>query len=171
MEYKVGDRVFIKPWKLMEEEGCITGNEGCGVSCRWSKFMETSLKGTDRIITITEAYGGHYKGTHRLTSIFESNSFCDEHIAGLAFDYGEEIEIKQNSSCIHWVKERYVGFVNGSGVPYCTASPGATYCQSRKIVRKLQTPSIEITVKVNGEETKLSDISEETLLNIRKGTK
>jgi len=165
MEYKVGDRVFIKPWKLMEEEYGLRTNGEIDTPIKWSFIREKWLSGTDRIVTI----GNNLRGTHQLSS--KEFFFCEEHIAGLAFDYGEEIEIKQNSSCIHWVKERYVGFINGSGVPYCTASPGATYCQSRGIVRKLQTPSIEITVKVNGEETKLSDISEETLLNIRKGTK
>ena len=86
----------------------------------------------------------------------------EDMIESPAYVIGKEYEFSDNKK--DWVRDIYDGFIGfdfDSGYLH----------QSRKSVweyiREIKEPDIEITVKINGNEVKLSDISEETLLKIR----
>jgi len=162
MTYKVGDRVFIKPWKLMEAEYGLGMYGYINTHQPWNPSMEGLLLHTDGILTVTGVGNNGYHCSHPLVN-FERYTIMDEHIAGYAFDYGEEIEVKQNSSCINWEKTKFLAFIPGTAYSYMGQNK-VLY----RTVRPIQPPTIEITVKVNGETKRLSEISEETLLKIRK---
>lgn len=83
------------------------------------------------------------------------------------FEFGEEVEVSQNGN--KWVKRTFVSLNpnNAGGDKHITVDADG-YVSSWKFCRKIEEkPSIEITVKINGKEAKLSDISEDTLNKLR----
>ena len=89
----------------------------------------------------------------------------EDMIESPAYVIGKEYEFSDNKK--DWVRDihdGFIGFYFDSGYIY----------QSRKSVwkyiREIKEPDIEINVKINGKEVKLSDISEETLLKIRQNS-
>ncbi len=163
MKYQKGDRVFIKPWKMMKEE---YGANYCSGSIKtprgFSKKMEKEFQGRNRIVTITSVHGDYAYDVilDGATKLFGWN-VDDEMIAGYAFDWGEEIEVKDCGGQ-SWRTEKSVGFGAGANYPY------HCWTYQWKMARPIREPKIEIDVRVNGEAVSLSKLSEETLLRIRK---
>jgi len=86
----------------------------------------------------------------------------------------DELDLDKKSFC----KKAYGYEPSGGDCPSCDDEDykalarlaTALFVEAGQFVTVEET-DIEITVKVNGKETKLSDVSEETLLKIRKNTK
>ena len=85
-----------------------------------------------------------------------------------AFETGEEVEAYDNTSK-RWKKRIYL--FSTPKWHYCVCAQDEhqykkggkiTYVHGWKKIQTLKTPEIEITIKINGEEAKLSDISDET---------
>jgi len=88
--YKPGDRVVIKPWKLMEEQYGLNDLGYIKVAAAFSPKMEKRLKGTDRVITLGEVFREKFfNGTGHL----EHFKISLDMILGYAFEYGDEIEV------------------------------------------------------------------------------
>lgn len=167
MKYKQGDKVVIKPWGLMKEEYGLdyAGNIDTGTS--FLQTMETKLKGTDRVVVIRECRDG--TGDY-FTEPTLNYSIPEECILGYAFEWGEEIEVSDDGNI--WMPKVFVGYLPGNQCgPACACDKvyekGCLCVNSRKFARPIRKPEIEITVKINGKESTLKDISEETLLKIR----
>jgi hypothetical protein len=79
------------------------------------------------------------------------------------FEAGEEVEISDCGD--NWYKRIYLGYMDGKHWYRSGTKHDSAY--SWKYVRKIKQPEIAITVKINGKEAKLSDISEDTLKKIR----
>jgi hypothetical protein len=103
--------------------------------------------------------------------------FCKQWLEkNCAFKKGETVEVKDYEVGL-WEKRIFLTDIEGANHPYiCVAEDDeddfragdAFSITPWKYIRKIENPDdIEITVKMNGEECKLSDISEETLLKIR----
>ena len=85
-------------------------------------------------------------------------------------DYGEEIMVWDDGE--ERTYRKFVGFLYGRKSPYRTESfLDPKDCISWQHARPITKPDIKITVEINGELKSLSEISEETLLNIRKESK
>ena len=85
-----------------------------------------------------------------------------EMIESPAYFIGKEYKFSNDKK--EWVKDIYifyVGYDTDSGYLHQSRNNVWDY------VREIKEPDIEITVKINGKEVKLSEISEETLLKIR----
>ncbi len=158
MKYEKGDRVVFKPRGLMEQE-----------SLSFSNANENALRGTDRAVTITDTFEDGTYGCDHLGYCVSTDA-----ILGYAFEWGEEIEVSNDGE--NFAKKLFIAYTPGSGYPYRamshttdTGTPqgahGYTYA------RPIRKPEIEITVKINGEESTLLHISEETMLRIRKWEK
>ena len=150
MKYKIDDRVVIKPDVLL----------GQSDTTLFTMEMVDILEGTDRVVTITrirsepEQYEAHFPNE----DIFHIDK---DDILGYAFEYGEEIEVKDDG--MTWEEGDFRGYVPGTTRPVITDN-GASY----QYARPIRKPEIEITCKINGKDVSLSDISEETLLKLRK---
>ena len=89
-EYKTGDRVIIKPWKLMEEQYGLTSKGVIKIPATFTLEMEKCLKDTDRVIKLGEKLQDTlFVGTGHL----EHFNISPDMILGYAFEYGEEIEV------------------------------------------------------------------------------
>lgn len=149
-------KYFVKPWALMERECWITD-----ATYRWIKRMEAEIP-KDRIINIID---DEWDITTGMGSSF---MITDEMLVGPAFEWGEEIEVSDDAKA--WYESHYfMGIAPGGEYPYITTTDFDDHkaWSSFRYARPVQKPRIEITVKINGKESKLSDISEETLLKIR----
>ena len=156
LRYKIGDRVVIKPWGLMVKQFGFFGTE---IKCKntFTCEMERNLKGTDRVITINYVCSeGH---PYETDVLLKGCVISDDMILGYAFEYGEEIEVGDISG--EWNKHKFVSYIPGDEWPVNTD------CSHYRFGRPIRKPEIEITIKINGEVSKLSDISEETLAKIR----
>ena len=159
MNYKKNDRVVIKPWKQLEMEGEIDIDSS--INCDGVSFvdsMESGLKGTDRVVKIESVRSNSYK------AVFPDGkewAIGDAMILGYAFEFGEEIEVSNNGR--NWEPAKFSAYAPGHLRPVKTTQPPAGH----KYARPIRKPDIKITVEVNGKKSKLSDISEETLLKIR----
>lgn len=167
MKYKIGDRVFIKPWKLMEKEYGLDNKEWINGDCCFNSQMERELKGRNRIIVITRVVIGDELSYYKSKLDGELKAWgwnvIDNMIAGYAFDYDEEAEFSdsvKDKKC--WHKDIFCAFAPEKDYPYVTKR--SIFCYARPLKKE---PEIEITVKINGKEGKLSDVSEETLRNIK----
>jgi len=156
MKYKKGDEVVIKPWGLMEQKYGLddTGHIVCGVEIiHFTPEMEFALQGTDRTLELkpysTEAYKSVLPNKERFTIV-------DEMILGYAFEWGEEIEVR-DSSGQDWKKNIFRGYAPGSTWPViCIRS-------AFKYARPIRKPEIEITIKINDKDATPDDISDETM--------
>lgn len=168
MRYKVGDRVFIKPWKLMEKD--------CGLDVYgkikhkkiFISSMERILIGRNRIAKILsvsdDCYGVQLDGEEREWRY----AILDDMIAGYAFDYDKKAEFSDNRR--DWYMLSFRGFAPGTEYPYSTGMYAPSY--KWRYARPLSKESeIEINVKINGKEAKLSNVSDETLRNIKEKEK
>jgi hypothetical protein len=91
------------------------------------------------------------------------------------FEEGELVEVSDDRG--EWCKRIFLAKVDSLQFPYlCVYATteseykyGEDVCVNTwKYCRKISsTPKIELEIKINGKEAKLSDISEETLLNLR----
>lgn len=90
------------------------------------------------------------------------------------FAVGDEINYSTSPTkfCMRDQKGFFRGFVPFSSKPqiYISHAIHTVTFAVYDITHIKEEPSIEITVKINGKETQLSDISEETLLRIRNET-
>jgi len=179
LKYKVGDRVFIKPYKLMVEQ---YGTHPVPGGYPFFKNMEAGLQGKNRIVTIRECCDRYYyvardsrqetwSGVYSYSwPIVTTIPITDEMIAGRAFDYGEEIEVSDDQRS--WHKETFCGFVPEGKHPYCVKSKNGVLWLYRH-VRPLKEEKLDINIEVtiNGEKASLADISDETLQKARKKAK
>ena len=79
------------------------------------------------------------------------------------FEAGEEVEVRNPIG--GWHKREYLGFMDGKH--WCYQRYDEESATVWPQIRKVKQPEIDITVKINGKEAKLSDISEDTLKKIR----
>jgi len=104
-EYKTGDRVVIKPWKLMEEQYGLNNVGYIKVAAAFSLKMEKRLKGTDRVVTLGEVFREKFfNGTGHLKGFYIS----PDAILGYAFECGDEIEVSNTG--IHWSSRVFSGY-------------------------------------------------------------
>ena len=89
------------------------------------------------------------------------------------FKNGDEVEYQDRRSCPNWIPAIYVGEnpkYTGDEMQckhvVLTDKKSPNHLTFAMTVRK-RTPNIEITVKINGKEAKLSDISEDTLKKLK----
>ena len=82
-----------------------------------------------------------------------------------AYVIGKEYEFSDDRK--EWIKKEFGGYVFEKHNCYNYTTPGYFYY---KYIREIKKPDIEITVKINGNEVRLSEISEETLLKIRQNS-
>jgi hypothetical protein len=164
MNYQEGDRVFIKPQKLLKQEYWKDGDGSILCGAVWFRpDVEEDLKGRNRIATITEVKEQWYRvkldGDEDEWNFFLS----DEMIAGYAFDWGEEIEVRDNDRDEKdWRIRTFYGFIAGREYSYSAGG----FCW--RYARPIRKPDIKITVEINQKPAKLSEISEETLLRLRR---
>ena len=83
----------------------------------------------------------------------------EDMIESPAYIIGKEYEFSDDEK--EWVKDIYCGYDFNETIMHNTINWSWSH------VRKIEEPEIEIKVKINGKEVKLSEISEETLLKIR----
>ena len=180
MKYKVGDRVFIKPWELMVREfGVLDEYEDMGAHINqprwpWCHYDELKLAHTDRILTITHVEN-HYNGIHPLSE--KLFIFDDDSVAGYAFDYGEMIEVSDDG--YDWNTCPFVGFAAGltDFGEYITRREGCcTLAWQYARPLKKENPfkkekQVSIEVRCNGELIDPNVISKETWDRIRSETK
>ncbi|MBC8147381.1 MAG: hypothetical protein H8E98_05295 [Bacteroidetes bacterium] len=111
----------------------------------------------------------------------------NENLPKEVFEFGEEIEVRDYDD-ENWYNDMYFiarlenGFVivvdYGEGVKNILSENTSEinsvnlviWKQSRKIQKEL-VPNIEINVKINGKESNLKDISDETWMNIKNNSK
>lgn len=165
MKYKVGDRVVIKPWLLMEKQ---YGLDGCGnintcgpndKGCSFWPKQERMLKGTDRVVVITEVEEWFYFGKQ-----LDRLGFTDDNILGYAFDYGEEIEVSDDGRT--WDVRRFISYTPGSVLTINALNPtfGSDFIRGLpfgsllyKFARPIQEPVIEQRGLITAIET-ISDL-------------
>ena len=105
-QYKAGDRVVIKPWKMMEEQYGLVGESDhidTGDSY-FTKSMERALP-ESRIIEITKIvpYGNYlWEGAW-------GKHIAHEVILGYAHEYGGEIEVSNDG--YNWRKAPFVALM------------------------------------------------------------
>ena len=90
----------------------------------------------------------------------------EDMIESPAYFIGKEYEFSDNKK--DWNKDIYVGYIghDNTDLGYSHQSQNSVW----DYVREIKEPDIEITVKINGNEVRLSEISEETLLKIRQNS-
>jgi len=94
-EYKTGDRVVIKPWKLMEEQYGLNIPGHISIKATFTLEMEKCLKDTDRVIKLGEKLqDALFVGTGHL----EHFNISPAMILGYAFEYGDEIEVSNTGA-------------------------------------------------------------------------
>ena len=158
MDYKVGDKVVIKPWGLMEREYGLAKGGSISWPCRFGRDIEYSLAGTDRAVVI-DAWDGSDGTLLVVLPNGQSRWAPVNAILGYAFEWGEEIEVSDDGQS--WVMGQFRNFRPGLRYPVLAGA-----CPF-KFARPIRKPEIEITVKINGKTASLKDISEETLKAIR----
>ena len=89
----------------------------------------------------------------------------EDMIESQAFFTGKEYEFSDNKK--DWVKDIYISYI---GFGFESGYFHQAYNSVYEHIREIKEPDIEITVKINGKEVKLSEISEETLLKIRQNS-
>lgn len=169
MLYKVGARVVIKPWLMMEREFGLDGDGDIDGKISFFASSEKQLKGKDRIVDICRVRDG-------VNGDYFSNqlhfSFGDDHILGYAFAYGEEIEVSKNDK--DWYTKTFIHYRPGSCNPYFAANDIDTCARPIGVhgfafARTITEPEIEVYCKINGKREPLSYLSKETVLKIHKG--
>jgi hypothetical protein len=140
----------VKPWKLLEEQYGLNENQNINCRITWTKRMEGELNDYGRVIKVTNNQWNLW-------------GISEDMLLGPYIPYGTEVEVSDYGE--EWSRKTFVSYVHGSDYPVMAGVDGWKY------VRLIDhEPSIEITVKINGKECKLSDISEETLRKIREVT-
>ncbi len=153
MTYKCGDRVVIKPWKLMEKQGILQHG-----STAFTEAKELLLKGTDRVIEIATLNGRHYLAS------FPRNLqhwVTDDMILGYAFEYGQEIEVSDdgvewdehffvnyNAGASHCIRTIVLGYLAAfeRGEPFCTVG----YKHARPIQEEAEKDILELSTRLVG---------------------
>jgi hypothetical protein len=105
-----------------------------------------------------------------MNNIARPHNFYDEYVFNVteemiespAYFIGKEYEFSDNKK--KWVKDIYISYI---GFGFESGYFHQAYNSVYEHIREIKEPDIEINVKINGKEVKLSEISEETLLKIR----
>jgi len=118
-EYQIGDRVIVKPKKLMEQENVLGG---------FTTIMEDALRGTDRVVVIDGPLDSNYHYMVRFPG-HKRYPINSNQILGPAFVWDEEAEFSDDGET--WVKDSFRGISPGDGFPYHSA--GSYYCYARPI--------------------------------------
>ncbi len=103
-EYKTGDRVVVKPWKLLEKQYGLTSKCVITIPASFTLKMEGRLCGTDRVIELGEATQGHFKGTGYL----KEHNISPEMILGYAFECGDKCEVSDGGE--NWFPKIFSGY-------------------------------------------------------------
>ena len=99
MKYQEGDKVVIKPRKLIEEQGNMTDHSD--VICH-------VLEGTDRVVSFLR-YAELGKGVCWIrTKDGEDFAIPESIILGHAFEYGEEIEVSRDGK--KWIPVKFYNY-------------------------------------------------------------
>jgi hypothetical protein len=122
--------------------------------------MEQGLPPTRCIEVVGQDWVGS-KVFRKYSTVFDY-SISPGMVESPAFTIGKEYEFSDDGE--EWLKRKYGGYVHDNKYKYRGDDEGFRYC--REIKQELDT-TIEITVKINGKEAKLSDISDETLNKIK----
>jgi len=140
----------IKTWKVMEKEAGLNtySNMSINTAASFLRRMEDTLP-IHRHIDVKD-------------DMWEEWAISEDMILSPAFRPGEIIEIRDG-------EDHAWGFGTFAGYDFTDKWPIMVNGMHFKYGRKIPKPSIEITIIINGKESQLSDISEETLLKIRKG--
>lgn len=157
MKYKEGDRVVVKPWKLMVEQYELIGASTIGTRVHFTGSMERLLEGTDRVVCI-QSVGGEY----RVAGWEDFKTISDEHILGYAFEYGDKVEASDNGKA--WREETFWGYRLGH-----TSYPFETKETHRMFVRPIQKKVIKVRF-VDEDGNDITDsLSEDSKKNLLKG--
>lgn len=168
MKYAVGDVVTIRSWEAMEREFGVY-YDGY-IKNYFTKHMRSLCGGS---FIVKEIADGKCYFLEDCKKPVWNWHITDDMIAH-NFKYGEEIDVSDDGD--HWTKRIFVGYIDGHSHPFaCVEGRLESKFLNREkfqtqewcYARKVQKPEIEITVRINGKEAKLSDISEETLKKIR----
>ena len=158
-EYKTGDRVVIKPWKLMEEQYGLTSKGVIKIPASFTPKMEGRLCDTDRVIELDKATpNSTFWGTGRL----KEYEISTDMILGYAFECGDEIEVSNTG--IHWSLRVFSGYdpmsqdepVRGNSFGSVGITLGWKYArpvQKKIIIKFLNERGEDITESIS-EETK-----------------
>ena len=82
-------------------------------------------------------------------------------------DFGRACEVDGSDANPHWFLAPWGMYAVGKGTIFVDAQNTVRSRSKGKITFLDETPEIKITIEINGEQSSLSDISEETLLRIR----
>jgi hypothetical protein len=86
-------------------------------------------------------------------------SITPEMIESKAFKVGEQVEVSDDDCS--WKQAVFTGY------EYCRNKSYLTTLDNHRFCRSIQEPNIEINIKINGKPAKLSQLSLETLKNLR----
>lgn len=141
----------VKPWDVMlkqygENEAGITVPNG------FTNLMEKKLPKGRIILIENDAWKPCY-------------SVSEEMFLGPYIPYGTEVEVSDSPSPKEWCRDFFVTYIPGEFYSIST-SLGAY-----KYVRLIEEPEIKISIEINGQPAKLSDISDETLKKIKETEK
>ena len=169
-KYDVGDKVVIKPWWLMVKQyGFVTEDiyteDDKRIACnyRFSSGMEKELEGTDRVVEIGRVNCNTYYSTN---SPLQGHFITDEMILGYHFEYGDEVEVS-DTNFPNKVIRTFSHYNLSNNSQEGVVVENGNILENWKYALHVQKLSIEIDVKINGKDAKLSDISEETLKRLR----
>lgn len=123
MKYKIGDKVYIKPWNLMAEQYGLT-EDGTKIKCvgGFTTDMEQTIKHTNRVVVITKIVGDAYRGTYS-DGINFPFFITDDMIRSYAFEYGDNCYDEKGNS--YTFLYYYIGEHTSSGI-VCRDSFGST---------------------------------------------
>lgn len=133
----------------------IRPNETTGTTIIWSDSMEYECPPA-RVIHVRDSFWRPAAHNYVITSNM---------LMGPFFKYGEECEVSDDTE--QWHKAKFKYYAPGIEKLVRVATMNGSY-RSFKHIRKPVQPEIAITIKINGEDCKLSDISEETLLRLQR---
>ena len=167
MNYRIGDRVLVREWEAMKRGKEVT--DGGSISePRGYAFSKDMRKFCGQRVTIGEIMKGCYRIKEDQYGIWSDSMFAHN------FEYGEEIEIRDGKRD-DWDIRIFVGYIDGAPCPFYATNRREFELRKKfsiaywYLARKIRQPQIEITCNVNGEEVPLNTISDQTLLNIRRG--
>ena len=172
LKYKKGDEVVILPWGLMEQGHGLKSNGYIDIRPAFTTEMEQGLSGTDRITQIISVGEDYYRA-----KIDSEWMLCDEMILGYAFEWGQEIEVR-DSDARDWRKRKFAGYVPGFIFAVNTfagfdqdgeCSTRDTYKFARPIHKPDIEPDIKITVKRDGKELTVDELTKLTVEEIKVG--
>ena len=154
--YKKNNYTILKYEDVIMEENKSIKDGWYYIKLNQSKEIEDVLPPT-RCVYVKDnkafAHDSFYCAGNNMFDVTE------DMIESPAYIIGKEYEFSDDEK--EWVKDIYCGYDFNETIMHNTINWSWSH------VRKIEEPEIEIKVKINGKEVKLSEISEETLLKIR----